>query len=159
MWIYYGIISAAVTTKGFIVSSMNIWCPAEAVFIPSRRGFVPGCRLQKAFSLSWIIQWEHPVDEALGFETRARHLTHTQNRGLQVVCGVAPVVPPDLSLGSILAALLVLNEPARYKTFTSARFSLHLLPRCFDLTTAEVPVVKPSPSLCFCWPWESLSVQ
>lgn len=41
-------------------------------------GFVPVCCLQKAFSLSWIIQWEHPVDGELGFETWERHLTHTQ---------------------------------------------------------------------------------
>lgn len=46
--------------------------------ILSRWGFVPVCSLQRAFSLSWIIQWEHPVDGELGFETWERHLTHTQ---------------------------------------------------------------------------------
>lgn len=99
-------------TKRLIISSINIWCPAEPVFIPSKWGFVPGCWLQKAFSLSWIIQWEHPVDGALGFETWAWYLTHTRNCGLQVVCGVAPVVSaaPPRSIPSPpphFAALLV----------------------------------------------------
>lgn len=54
-----------------------------AGFHPIQVGvFVPGCWRQKAFSRSWIIQWEHPVDGAPGFETWARHSTHTQNRGL-----------------------------------------------------------------------------
>lgn len=134
-----------------------------ACFHPIQVGvFVPGCWLQKAFSLSWIIQWEHPVDGAPGFETWARHLTHAQNRGLQVVYGVAPVVPPDppaprppevdpLPTTSFCFAEMVkcLNWSCS-KTFNTATFSLHFQPKGFDLATTEVPGVKLSPSLCFC---------
>ena len=144
-------------TKGFIISSINIWCPAEPVFIPSRWGFVPGCWLQKAFSFSWIIQWEHPVDGVLGFETWARHLTHRQNPGLQVDCGAAPSPdppprsspspPPHFAALAVAKLKMVRLNLFCYKTFNTATFSLRLLPRCFDLATAEAPVVKPPPSL------------
>lgn len=67
--------------------------------------FVPRWWVQKAFSLSWIIQWEHPVDGAMGFETRDRHLTQRGSAeswtsgGL--CCGSCHVTWPPRSIPSL----------------------------------------------------------